>query len=51
MSAGAGGAIVALDATAMAAAVASRELSCREVMEAHLARIEAVTAPITPSSR
>ena len=34
--------IVALDAAAMAAAIAARELSCREVMEAHLARIEAV---------
>ena len=40
--AGAHGGIVALDATTMAAALAARELSCREVMQAHLARIEAV---------
>ncbi len=42
MHTGMSGEIVALDATAMVAAIATRELSCREVMEAHLARIEAV---------
>ena len=38
--------IVALDATSLAAAIASRAVSCREVMAAHLARIEAANPAV-----
>lgn len=41
MRAGKGGEIIALEATELAAAIAARKLSCREVMETHLARIDA----------
>jgi amidase len=41
------GEIVSLDATALSAAIKAKTVSCREVMAAHLARIDAVNDRVT----